>query len=110
MRRFSVLLVGAFLLTLTVVAGARVVGEMHAVAVGVACGLAASVPGSLAAVFLMSGPSPAPAERPGSAPAPVVIMAGGATLQRPPLPVYLPPAEQVVAGNERRYRIVGEEG
>ena len=112
MRRYLIILASVFLVTLVLVVVVRVGGERHALAIGVACGLAASVPGSLAAVFLTGSreaQEPLIEEIPAQPYQPVLIMSGAPQQQRSALPVYMPPAEQLPAPAERRFRIIGEE-
>ena len=119
MKKIIVPLMLAFGVTLAAIVGQRMSADAMAVVIGVAVGVAASVPTSLLLVALLrrervgawrAEPPAAPAAQ---LPAPTVIVLNPADLlgaRRAPPYVPLPPPELSAAdGGMRRLRIVGDD-
>jgi hypothetical protein len=123
MKRAIVPLMLGFGMVLALVIGRRMSTDAMAVVVGVAVGVASSVPTTLLLVALLrreralmsiQGPPERNgylgAQAPAQPPSVVVLNAGDlAGLRREPQPVPLPPVGMVPDGGLRRLRVVGQD-
>ena len=111
MRVFIVLLLLIFVVTLVGVVGVRVASRAETFRLGLICGVAASVPASILARFLMRRQSHIAYAPPAPAYPPVYIVNGAPVPPPRPAPDYPPLTNpQTAQAAQPRYRVIGEEG